>query len=132
LYEALDGAAEKHPIHGRVWEGKFTELFSTLRISNAHYAKVTTTLYELGCITQIRKGARGVTTMIAVHRPPSVEAMASAHGLQSRLTNPSAHDKLSQRVSVLEGRFQGIDVAKYIANTEARLKKLEAASRKDK
>jgi hypothetical protein len=41
---------------------------------------------------------------------------------------PTPFDRLSQRVNVMEGRLEGIDLKKYIAATEARLRKLEGKS----
>jgi hypothetical protein len=126
LYQALERNATKRDGHEKMWEGKFTELFASVGISNTHYAKVVTTLQEIGCIEYVRKGARGVPSLIALHSEPTADALGNAHGLQSRLTNPTPHDKLSQRVTVLEGRLQDIDLVKLFANQEQRLRKLEA------
>jgi hypothetical protein len=109
-----------------LWEGRIIKTFSGLGISNAHYGKVMNTMYEIGSIVQVRRGARGSATVIALHKRPEASDLERAHGIgENRLTKPTEADRLSQRVGVLEGRLQGIDIAKTLANLHSRISQLE-------
>jgi len=133
VYDALAVSAKKNKEHGLLWEGKLVEFFSTCGISNAFYAKVFNTMYEIGSLRMLRRGARGVLTQVVLIKRPEAELLEGAHGLSESLTKPTEYDRLSQRVSSLEGRLQGIEVAKVIALHEQRLRALEAkASSKTK
>jgi hypothetical protein len=127
VYEALKAESKDG-----LWEGAIMRKFGTLGISNAHYGKVMNTLYELGSIEQVRRGARSNPTIIRLHRKPDAERVAGELGLTSRLTNASPYDMLLTRLNTLERRFEGIDVAQYIHSTETRLRALEAEWRKFK
>jgi len=129
LYDILAKDAKRKKIDGKfvqLWEGKIVETFSGSGVSNAFYGKVLNTLYETGSLMLVRRGARGTPTQIIVLRRPEAEDLERVHGLTGHLTSPSAYDTLSQRVSTLERRFDGIDVAKLIASHEARIRELEA------
>jgi hypothetical protein len=132
VYAAL--LKESVEVEGRKqWEGRFVELFSSLGISNSHYSRINTTLQELGCIELIRRGARGVLTMIVLHQPPTSEMFEGTVGATTGgLTQPTATDKLSQRLAQLERRIEGVDIKAYIVKTEKRLLELEAQVSKPK
>lgn len=125
LYDGLHKKAKKKNGYDKLYEGKVTELFASLGLSSSHYAKIFNTLYETGAIELVRRGARNSPTQIALHERPTAETLQRTAGVTPHLTQPSAHDKLSQRVSVLEGRLQGIELAKVIAHQERRIKQLE-------
>ena len=130
MYDELAKNAIKNS-DGHLWEGRITMTFSNLGISNSHYSKVMNTMYEVGSIEQVRRGARSVPSLIRLHKRPTEDDLARGLGLQdSPLTAATPHDKLSQRVSVLEGRLQGIEIAKWIQLTEQRITKLEASKGK--
>jgi hypothetical protein len=130
IYEALE-AGSKEVDGVRQWEGRYTELFAGLGISNAHYSKVSNTLQEIGAIEMLRRGARGTSTLIALHRKPEVSDLAGGVGTEpGHLTRPTALDTLTQRVSQLERRLDGVDLKAYIANTERRLLTLEGKQAK--
>lgn len=109
----------------RVWEGRYVELFSGLGISNAHYSRISSTLQEIGSIEIVRRGARGVSTRIVLHRRPEQADLDGSVGLDSPLTRPTAADKLTQRVTQLERRLDGIELKTYLANLEKRLRVVE-------
>ena len=127
VYDLLESEAKDG-----VWEGGIMAKFSTLGISNAHYGKVMGTLYDIGSLEQVRRGARSNPTVIRLHRKPDADRIAAALSLTSRLTSDSPYATLTQRVDNLEGRLQGIDLAKYISTTERRLKALEAEVRRER
>ncbi len=129
IYDILDKDKKRKKIDGKfvqLWEGKIVETFAGSGVSNAFYGKVLNTLYEIGCLELVRRGARGSLTQISVIRRPTAEDLDRVHGLTSHLTTPTVYDKLSQRVSTVEGRLQGIDVAKMFHNLEQRVRTLEA------
>lgn len=115
---------------GLVWEGGLIKLFSRCGISNAHYSTVMNTLYEIGALVMLRRGARGVQTQIALRYRPTLEAVQSAAGVTPALTSPSAYDMLAQRVSDIEGRLDGIDLKQLIASFNERLVALERKAAK--
>jgi hypothetical protein len=127
VYDRLESESVKNGDgEPAMWEGGIIKTFSGLGISNAHYAKVMNTMYEIGSIVQVRRGARGSATVIALHKRPESTDLERAYGVgENRLTSPTESDRLSQRVSVLEGRLQGIDLAKTLANLHSRISKLE-------
>ncbi len=130
VYEALE-AGSKLDEGKRLWEGKYTELFATLGISNAHYSRVSNTLQEIGAIEVIRRGARGTYTLIALYKKPDETDLAGQLGIEpSHLTRATPLDMLTQRVSQLERRFEGVDLKAYISNTERRLLELEGKQAK--
>jgi hypothetical protein len=126
VYDHLASTAKKNKEHGFLWEGKIVESFHACGISNAFYGKIMNTMYEIGCLKQVRRGARGVLTQIALLKRPTATDLENAHGLESHLTKPTEYDRLSQRVSSVEGRLQGIELARVVANFDARLRTLEA------
>lgn len=130
IYEALE--ANSKVVEGvRQWEGRYTDLFTGLGISNAHYSRVSSTLQEIGAIEILRRGARGTTTLIALHRKPDVSDLTGGVGTDApSLTRPSALDTLTQRVSQLERRLDGIDLKAYITSTERRFQELETKKAK--
>ena len=134
IHGILEKDAKRKKVDGKfiqLWEGKIVEAFAGSGVSNAFYGKVLNTLYEIGCLEMLRRGARGSLTQIHVIRKPEAEDLERAHGLTSHLTAPTAYDKLSQRVSTVEGRLQGIDVAKMFQLLEQRVRVLEAQLSKE-
>lgn len=125
VYETLDKDAKPHEQHGKIWEGKIIETFAGLGISNAHYSKIFSTMYEIGSLVLVQRGARGSLHRVALVQPPTMQLLDGAHGLDSPLTKATAHDRLSQRVATIEGRLEGIDLKKIIAEFDKRLKKVE-------
>jgi hypothetical protein len=129
IYDILAKDTKRKKINGKMvhlWEGKIVETFAGSGVSNAFYGKVLNTLYEIGCLYMLRRGARGSLTQIIVLRRPEGADLERVHGLTSHLTSPSEYDTLSQRVQGLERRFDGIDVAKMFQLLENRLRVLEA------
>lgn len=128
VYDAMEAGSKTGDDNTLIWEGRITELFTNQRISNAHYTRVMGTLAELGALEQIRRGARGVSSVYVLHfRPESSTDTALAS--DSGLTKPTPTDKLDQRVRNLERRLDGIELAKVIANFEKRLSEVESRTR---
>lgn len=129
VFDGLAKTSKKRKIDGKMvtlWEGKLVEFFSSSGISNAFYGRVFQTLYEIGSLEMHKRGSRGVATQIVLHKRPEADDLDRVHGLGSNLTAPTMYDRLSQRVSGLEGRLEGINLEKVIANQEQRLRALEA------
>lgn len=129
IYDILAKNTNKRKVNGKfvqLWEGKLVETFAGSGVSNAFYGKVMNTLYEIGCLSMLRRGARGSLTQIIVLRRPEAFDLERVHGLTSHLTSPSEYDTLSQRVDQMERRFDGIDVAKMFSVLESRVRTLEA------
>jgi hypothetical protein len=123
VYDAMELSAKDG-----VWEGRTTELLSRLHISNAHYSRVVSTLVDTGSIELLQRGARNALTRYQLHF-----RLSGDNGVQvsdSALTEPTAFDRLSARVSGLERRLEGIDVKTYLANVEKRVQSLEAKANK--
>lgn len=125
LYDVLEKDAKKVDGYDLVWEGKLIAVFGNLGISNSHYSKVMSTMYEIGSIEMIRRGARGVQTLIALHARPSLEHVHKATSHDRGLTPSSESAKLERRVKELERRLEGIDVRLMLGNHEERVRKLE-------
>lgn len=130
LYDALAKTATRKYGFKLLWEGKIVELYSGLSFSNSHYSKIINTLQETGCVEIIRRGSRGSLHQMALYERPTAEILSLSHGLTSRLTNPTPYDRLSQRVSTLEGRLEGIELKTLLANYHKRISQLEAKSAK--
>lgn len=125
VYDALAEDAKPTPEYDLLWSGKIIETYAGLGISNAHYGRIMDTLYEIGAIQQVRRGARGVPTLIALHSRP--ENLDGVRGFAAQdLTKPTAADMLSQRVDVLERRLEGIELKKALASINDRLSQLES------
>lgn len=131
VYDALAENAKPTPDYDLLWSGKIIELYAGLGISNAHYGRIMDTLYEIGSVEQVRRGARGVTTLIALHeRPANLDGVRGFGG--SDLTKPSASDILSQRVEVLERRLAGIDLKVALKDIHDRLSEVESKGKTTK
>ena len=121
IYDNLLEEAEPSEDHNfPVWSGGIVSFFSGQGISNAHYGTVLNALYESGSVVQLRRGARSTPTLLGIVRRPDSVAVPSP-----RLTKGGASDRLTDRVSELERRLQGVDVKKFIASTHTRLTALE-------
>lgn len=125
VYHALEKDAKPDNGYNLLWEGKLVALFSSLGISNAHYGKVLKTMYEIGCLQQVRRGARNVSSLIALHGEPTEAHIKGVVSLDRDLTPPSDSAKLERRVKEIEGRLQGIDVHKMVQSTDERIRVLE-------
>ncbi len=114
-----------------VWSGHITRLYGALGISSSHYGTIMEALYQTGSLEQLQRGTRSTLTRIRVREAPDAVKLARIFISGSPLTKLHPLDKLSQRVTNLEGRLQGIDIAQYVAHTEKRLALLEAAVQKE-
>lgn len=131
FYDGMLPDAKADEQYDKVWEGYVTRFYSSLNLSNAHYSRIMHTLTQTGCIQILRKGARGTTTLIALHARPTAELVEGVTGLQADLTKPEPPDTLSQRVRQLERRLEGIDVKALFAHLNDRVGKVERAVGKD-
>ena len=129
VYDVIAKNTNKRKVNGKfvqLWEGKIVETYAGSGVSNAFYGKVMNTLYEIGCLQMLRRGARGSLTQIIVLRRPEPFDLERVHGLARDLTPPTEYATLALRVDQMERRFDGIDVAKMFSILEQRVRTLEA------
>jgi hypothetical protein len=121
----MDKDATDSDEYGRVWEGSLVRVFQGLGISNGHYSRVRKTLEETGCIQLLRKGARDVTSLVALVSRPTADNIEGVRTIQDHLTRRPEPAMLEQRVRELERRLEGIDVKALFHNLHQRVEKLE-------
>lgn len=131
-YRLLSSNAEVQTIDGvelTVYRGATTKLFRSMGISQSYYSKIIGSLKDLGCITLIKRGARGVDSIVALHHEPS--EMEFLIRTASPLTNSPQAARLSERVADVEKQLGGLIVVDAVKNLDERLKKLERKLRED-
>jgi len=126
FYRLLESNAEREIFDGvelTVYRGALTKLFKGLGVSQSYYSRVTVALKSLGCITLLKRGARGVDSIVAVHHPPDEMEFLIHHS--TPLTHSPQAAKVTDRLADLEKRLGGLDVVEAIANLDRRVKVLE-------
>lgn len=126
FYRLLESNAERELIDDielMVFRGALTKLFKGLGVSQSYYSKVMDALKDLGSITVLKRGARGVDSIVAVHSEP-IEIDFLMRG-SNRLTSSPQAARLSERVADLEKRLGGMSIVDAIDNLDRRLKALE-------
>jgi len=110
----------------KVFRGSTVRIFRQLGISNSYYSKIIPALRDLQCVTQLKRGARGVDSVVLVHHPPrEIEFL-------TRDTKPLTADphsaKLAQQIEEIHESLGGgrFDVVAAIENLDQRLTKLES------
>jgi len=106
-----------------VFRGQLTKLFRGMGISHSYYSKVMDALKELGCITVIQRGARGVDSVVVLNHPPD-EMEFLIHRRQPLTSSPQAAT-LVARLEKLETMIGGLNVVDAVQNLDGRLKELE-------
>lgn len=117
--EVIDG------IELRVFKGSTTKIFRQLGISNSYYSKIIPALRDLQCVTQLKRGARGVDSLLALHHPPKeMEFLTRA---RQPLTADPQSARLAQQIEAIHKALGGgeFDVVAAIENLDQRLTKLE-------
>jgi hypothetical protein len=70
-----------------VWEGYFTHLFKALNLPTPYFTHCRTTLLNMGCIKQLRRGGGSAPSQWELLKPPTPELFTEA-GLDARRQTP--------------------------------------------
>lgn len=128
FYRMLEKTATTEVIDGielTVFRGYLTKTFYGMAISQSYYSKVTGALKELGCITILKRGARGVDSLIALnHAPDEMEFMVRTSQPSKDLTSSPEGAKLIQQVTDLQKRMGGLNIVEAFDYFERELKDL--------
>lgn len=132
FYRLLEGQADKEIIDGielTVFKGALTKVFMGLGVSQSYYSKIMPALKDLGCITILKRGARGVDSLVALHHAP--DEMEFLIRSKSDLTSSPQAAKLTEQLDTILRLLGGgtFDVVAAIENLDTRLKKLERRKR---
>lgn len=124
LYEALNAIEGEIGPKGKTILVQRTKVFDTLNISRGYYSSLYGNLEDMGCVEHVTRGTHGRPSEMILYHPPTLELYDSKRA-RSRLTSRSAPANLTQRVTVLERRLDGIDVKEAIVTLDQRLRALE-------
>lgn len=125
FYKMLDEKASTEVIDGvelTVFRGYLTKTFQGMGVSQSYYSRVITALKELGCITILKRGARGVDSLIAINHPP--DEMEFTVRSSTPLTSSPQAAKLAEQVADLQTRLGGLNIAEAIEYLDIELKSL--------
>lgn len=126
FYNLLESKAEMEMVNGvplKLFRGPLTGVYKELGIGQSYYSMINRTLREMGCVTLMRRGARGSDSVLALHHPPDETEFLFSQS--RRLTDPPPAAKLTERIERLERRLGGVDIGKALNEIDERLTKLE-------
>src|SRR4051794_40592090 len=112
LYAVMADNARKHIIEGvtiTVWEGSFTQTWSSIGIPKGTERRITRALEDMMCIEVLRRGVVNYPSMIALLRPPTEELWAEISEQQG-LTSHRSFAILSQEVENLKRQIGGLNI----------------------
>ena len=126
FYSALLKAADKStPI--TIYTGHITKLATELGIAGTKYTTCIFFLREMGCITQLRRGAKSAPSVWQLNFAPTVERYNEIDP-ESRLTMKELADRikvLEQGFRTLNNQLGGLNLQTELANLARQLKKAE-------
>ncbi len=126
LYDKMEEQAQSH--EDGHFHGSIVQLFATLGISNGSYSPITGLLKQMGAITQLQRGARGIESVYQLGGRPTVEDLLSTVvSSPSDLTKLTKADMLVvvQQLTDIEKRIGRLDIVEALVNIERRISALE-------
>jgi hypothetical protein len=126
LYKQLEENSTIEDMDGvslRVFRGPFVRAYRTCAIPQSYYTDVRKSLISMGCITNLRQGARNKPSVIILHKPPELAdyEVVKHSDLTPRL-DPAI---LAQRVDDLARQIGGFNILEGFRDHERRLRELE-------
>ncbi len=108
------------------FHGSIVQQFATLGISNGSYSSITGMLKQVGAITQLQRGARGIESIYQLGGRPTVEELSSVLS-PSDLTKLTKADMLVvvQQLTDIEKRIGRLDIVQALVDMERRISALE-------
>jgi hypothetical protein len=132
FYNLLEENSSQKVIDGVpliVFQGATTKMFRAMGVSQSYYSKIVAALKDLGCITVLKRGARGVDSLVALHhRPNEMEFLVRS---KSDLTDTPQAARITQQIDKVARAVGGgdFDVVAAIENLDRRVKELERGLR---
>jgi hypothetical protein len=125
LYTALNAIKGEKGPKGKTIRVQRTKVFDTLGISRGYYTILYSNLEDMGCIEHVSRGTQGRPSEMILYHPPKIEQYDPKRA-RSRLTTRSKSANLSQRVTILERRLEGVDLKEAIVALDKRIRALES------
>jgi len=100
VYSAMLEESERVDESTFVWEGSLTALLEKNGMSRSKYSQITVPLKEMGCISQIRRGAGSTSSRWLVHAIEPTEGAYSAINTRTKGRNST-----TQRTADLNARI---------------------------
>jgi len=107
-YEGMEKASRPSE-HGRIYMGALTGLIGDLGYNSGDYSRITKRLVQMGCITQLKRGAGGTPSVWKLNTEPSYEAYLMEKRAKPKRPANQLYE-LSSRITALElavRRLQG-------------------------
>lgn len=127
LYEEMLAESTPYEQGGHLYKGFMQETFKRTNLSSPYYSRLTKLLKEMGCITQIQRGARGGKESVwHLRQPPTEDLMLEVDPAAINGANQLA-EVVRQNHSILSQRIK--DLGRRISSLEAAAKEQEVKSR---
>jgi hypothetical protein len=116
LYDEMLAESKPHDEGGHLYKGYMQETFKRTNLSSPYYSRITNLLKEMGCITQIQRGARGGKESVwHLRQRPTEELMLEVDPAAINGSNQLAelvrqnHSILNQKIRDLGRRLSSLE-----------------------
>lgn len=130
VYEAMHKASSEETIDGnriRIYQGQISKLYASCNIPQSYYTEIFDQLERQGSVTYLQRGSKSVNTIIALHYPPTEDALTPRRGPRD-LTSAEEFANLIETVKKLDTLVGGIHIGGMLVDLDKRLLKLESAA----
>lgn len=131
LYAHFHSNSTEKVIQGEkvtIWTGSLTKTCAELGIPRGTERRAMRPLEAMDCLRILQRGVGHHPTILVLSRPPTEEMWAEVS--ERGLTGTVTFDRLVRDVRDIQTRLGGVDLAVALADTERRLKALEALVQK--